>query len=146
MPLPPANDPIVEAIAARVRQVLARQPSRDIAATARALGVASEDFCRLIEDGSHAVDAVFLVDVIAALTHHCGIDPRWLLSGHYDSATHRMALLLGEDQTENGRRALRGFVREQYHRIRDGVWSFLMLSGRSPRHVRHKGSPRLHLR
>ena len=123
MPLPPANDPIVEAIAARVRHVVARQRSRDLAATAQVLGVATEDFRRLIDEDSHAIDAAFLVDVIAALTHHSGIDPRWLLSGDYDGSTHRMALLLGEDQTENGRRALRSFVGEHYQRLRDGVWS-----------------------
>ena len=52
------------------------------------------------------------------LVHECGVDPKWLLTGEYDGALHRQALLLGEDRTGAGARVVRDFVKEQYRQLR----------------------------
>jgi hypothetical protein len=44
-----------------------------------------------------------------------------LLVGRYDSTTHRSALKLGENRTEEGNRALRDFVWVQFQRLRDSL-------------------------
>lgn len=53
--------------------------------------------------------------------HEAGIDPKWLLTGHYDPAMHRKALLLGEDRSASGARALREFVQDEYRRLRSSA-------------------------
>lgn len=75
------------------------------------------------------VDAEFVVDVVAAFVREFAVDPQWLLTGKYDGAVHRQALLLGENRTAAGTRALRDFVHRQYLEARspsrDFRWSNL---------------------
>jgi hypothetical protein len=73
----------------------------------------------LIDDNGSSSDLAFTLDVVAALVHEYGIDPRWLLTGQYDGGMHRQALLVGEDRTRAGRQNVRDFVQEQYERSRE---------------------------
>lgn len=38
------------------------------------------------------------IDVLAAVIREYGVDPGWLLTGYYDSATHRTALSTSTDE------------------------------------------------
>jgi len=118
MPLPP-NDPYIEAIADRLRSVMARQPGHRLSDMAAILSVDEDALRRLIEEPERTIDVSFLIDVVAALVREFAVDPNWLLTGRYDSSTHRQALLLGENATHESSQALRDFVREQYQRLRD---------------------------
>lgn len=128
LPLSSANEPGIEAIAERVRAVVARQPGHCLDVIADALAVARDQFRSLIEERGRLIDRSFLLDVIAALVYHAGIDPNWLLTGEYDSSTHRKALLLGEDRTPGGVGALRELVTEQYRELRNRATFFGFLS------------------
>ena len=64
------------------------------------------------------VDTSFLIDLVAALVQDCAIDPKWLLTGEYDGAAHRRALLLGEDRSIRGTRVMREFVYDEYRQLR----------------------------
>ena len=123
MPLP--NDPAVEAIAERLRAIVARQPAPLITELADILCVDVGQFRRLIEDGRHAIDVVFLIDTVAAVVHTFAVDPQWLLTGRYDPSIHRHALLLGEDRSPKGAQAVREYVVEQYRRLRDTTLAFV---------------------
>jgi hypothetical protein len=117
----PANDPFIEAIAERLRAVIARQPGRRPDDIASILRVSPEALQRLLNDRERSIDTGFLIDVVAALVREFAVDPQWLLTGQYDSATHRRALLLGEEHTNESCHALREFVREQFQRLRESV-------------------------
>lgn len=82
--------------------------------------VPAEDLQALIDpQRSISIGLDFTLDAVAALVHEYAIDPKWLLTGHYDGAMHRDALLLGEDRTMSGRQKVRAFVQAQYDRLRD---------------------------
>ena len=113
------NDPLVEGMAERVRAVIARQPGHRIDVVAQTLRLSPGRLERLVVNADDPVDTGFLIDVIAALVHESGIDPKWLLTGQYDPATHRKALLLGEDRSSQGAGVMRAFVEEEYRRVLD---------------------------
>jgi hypothetical protein len=115
------NEPLVDDIAERVRAVVARLPGQGIGIPAETLGVSSARLEELARNRDDVIDIVFLIDVIAALVHQVGIDPKWLLTGQYDSAMHRQALLLGEDRTAAGVGVMRNFVEEEFRRLRSDV-------------------------
>jgi hypothetical protein len=119
LPLP-VNEPFIEAIGERIRAVSAR-PGHAVGALASILSVPPDALRRLLEDRDSAIDVAFLLDVVAALVREFAVDPQWLLTGQYDSRTHRHALLLGEDRSETGVTALEAFVREQFQRLRDNL-------------------------
>jgi hypothetical protein len=124
LPLPP-NDPAVEAIAERLRAVMARQPTSLLNELADVLGLDRAHLRRLIEEPHHTIDVAFLIDTVAAVVHTFAVDPQWLLTGHYDGSVHRQALLLGEDRSPKGVHALREYVVEQYRRLRDSTLAFI---------------------
>ena len=132
MPLPPANDPLIANILERVRVVVARQPGHTLEDVAEALHLQPGEFRALIEDRERTVDIGFLIDVVSALVYRLAIDPKWLLTGNYDSAIHRHALLLGEDQGISGAQVIREYVAEQYRRLGDGVLAFFRDSAAVP--------------
>ena len=113
-----ANDALVDQMAERVRAVIARQPGHRIDVVAMTLRLSPERLERLMASKDAVIDTAFLLDAVAALVHEAGIDPEWLLTGHYDPAMHRKALLLGEDRSADGARALRAFVEDEYRRLR----------------------------
>lgn len=115
MPLP-LNDPFIEAIAERIRAVVGRQPFT-VTVLARILDVSPDALSRLIEP-QRVIDPALVTDVVAALVGEFAVDPHWLLTGEYDGAVHRHALLLGEDRTPGGMRTLHQFVHQQYERLR----------------------------
>ena len=84
-----AVDP--KAIAIRIRAILASDDREIIEALCGRLNV-SEAALRLTidEDEPHPV-----VDVIAAVAQHYGVDPVWLLVGEYDATAHRVTI--GDD-------------------------------------------------
>ena len=116
LPLP-VNDPFIKAIAGRIRAITKR-PGHTLDALASILRVSPDSLRRLIRENESAIDINFLIDVVAALVREFGVDPKWLLTGEYDSSTHRHALLLGEDRTSAGARMLQDFVREHFDRLR----------------------------
>ncbi len=99
--------------------MICRDPHHTLDAVATRLCVPASDLRALIDDNGSSSDLGFTLDVVAALVHEYGIDPRWLLTGQYDGAMHRQALLLGEDRTMAGRHHVRDFVQEQYERWRE---------------------------
>lgn len=75
-------------IAARLRGLLAGQDSGDLEAAAKRLGVEELSLRMSVDELSpHPT-----VDVLAAVIHHYGVDPSWLLTGDYSADTHRAAL------------------------------------------------------
>src|SRR5688572_18272181 len=76
------------AIAARIRALIAGQDGDDPGATARRLGVDEVAFRMSVDE----LSPYPTVDVIAALVASYGVDPCWLLSGEYDPGAHRSAL------------------------------------------------------
>lgn len=111
------DNPVVSAMAERVRAVIARQPGHRIDVVAQTLQISPEQLEHFMANADDPVDAIFLIDVIAALVHESGIDPKWLLTGQYDPAMHRKALLLGEDRSSEGAGLMRAFVEEEYRRV-----------------------------
>lgn len=109
----------IDAVAERIRAVICRDPYHTLDAAAAKLCVSAEDLRALIDDKASSVGIDFTLDVVTALVHEYAIDPRWLVSGQYDGAMHRQALLLGEDRTKAGRQTIRDFVQAQYNRTRE---------------------------
>lgn len=73
------------AVAERVRRLLAGLDSGDLGVIANRLGVDELALRMTIDDTvPHPV-----VDVLAAVVAHLGVDPSWLIKGEYDLATHR---------------------------------------------------------
>jgi hypothetical protein len=103
----------IEAITERIRSVLSRQPGKTLRVAADTLEIPALDLARLLDKRERAGDRTVVIDVVAALVHEAGLDPRWLLTGEYDGNVHRHALLLGEDRSAKGRRAVREFVDQQ---------------------------------
>ena len=99
--------------------MVCRDPHHTLDAAATQLCVPAPDLRAFIDDNRSSSDLAFTLDVVAALVHEYGIDPRWLLTGQYDGGMHRQALLLGEDRTRDGRQHVRDFVQDQYARSRE---------------------------
>lgn len=116
-------------MAERVRAVIMRQPGHRIDVVAQTLRLSPERLEQLMTNEDDVIDTVFLIDVMAALVHEAGIDPKWLLTGHYDPAMHRRALLLGEDRSSNGARVMRRFVDGEYRRLRNNA---MLIAGTDP--------------
>lgn len=115
------NNPLVDEMAERIRAVIARQPGHRIDVVAHTLRVSPERLEQLMYAEGDVIDTGFLIDVIAALVHESGIDPKWLLTGQYDPGMHRKALLLGEDRSPTGARVMREFVEAEYQRVRNNA-------------------------
>ena len=112
------NDPFIEAIAKRARSVLARQAGGCEERVVDTLPLPARKLRSFLAAEDSLIDAVFLIDVVAALVHECGVDPKWLLTGQYDATLHREALLLGEDRGPKGARAVRELVATEYRQLR----------------------------
>ena len=76
------------AIAARIRGLVHIRDESDIPAIAARLGVSEASLRMSVEKGR----PLPTLDVIAAIVRIYGLDPSWVLTGDYDSATHRDAL------------------------------------------------------
>ena len=75
-------------VAARLRALLAGQDGQDLALTAERLGVEEVSLRMSIDP-----DAPYpTLDVLIAVVATYGVDPKWLISGEYDAATHRRVL------------------------------------------------------
>ncbi len=125
MPLPP-NDPAVEAIAERLRAVMAQHPAARLNDLEDTLALDRGSLSLLINEQQQIIDVTFLIDVVAAIVHEFGVDPQWLLTGRYDASIHRHALSLGEDRSPQGVQALRAYIAEQYRKMRDTTLSFIL--------------------
>jgi len=76
-------------IAARIRGLLTGQDGGDMSVIARRLKVDATSLHMSIDE-----DAPYpTLDVIAAVIREYGVDPCWILTGYYDSLTHRKALI-----------------------------------------------------
>jgi hypothetical protein len=81
------------AIAARIRGLLSGQDDCDPGACARRLRIDEVGLRMSIDDLAPNPT----IEVIAAIVNAYGVDPTWLLTGDYDSGTHRAIL----DQQES---------------------------------------------
>lgn len=71
----------MEAITERIRAVVSRQPGHNLRVAADALKIPVLDLARLLDKREHVCDRTNLIDVVAALVHEAGVDPRWLIDG-----------------------------------------------------------------
>ncbi|HKW48155.1 MAG TPA: hypothetical protein VJN70_11950 [Gemmatimonadaceae bacterium] len=113
------NDPFARAIVARICSVILRLNGRSLEAYAEMLRVDPTAFRALVEQREGAIDIPLLIDVVSALVWESAVDPIWLLTGHYDSRTHRQMLLLGEDRSAVGARAIRAIVWQHFEQLRN---------------------------
>jgi len=75
-------------IAERLRELILRQENGDLAETAARLGVEEVSLRMSIDSESpHPT-----LEVLAAAIGYYGLDPTWLLTGVYNSRTHRDAM------------------------------------------------------
>lgn len=126
MPLPPSDNSLT-AIAQRVRVVVEHQRGHTLDDLAESLLLEPSLFRRLIDEPNLPLDAGFVVDVIASLAYCQGVDPQWLLTGHYDPAIHREVLSIGEERGVSGLPQTREFVRERFERLRRNTPPYLSL-------------------
>ena len=118
------SDSFTQAIAERVRLVISRQPGHRVDEVARSLSVPLDGLRQLLDDSNQSIDTTLLIEVVVSLVREAGVDPKWLLSGQYDGAMHRRALMLGEDRSLRGAQTLRELVQDEYERLRYGdAWS-----------------------
>ena len=85
-----------DAVAERLRSIIRVSSEAEISETAERIGV-RDDILRESLSGRSRLSAV---KVIAALARHSGVDPTWILSGHFDPSTHRMSLEGTVEETE----------------------------------------------
>src|SRR6476661_1882386 len=83
-----------QGIAGRIRGLLSGQDEGDTAAAAKRLGVDATSLHMSIDESAPYPT----VDVIAAVIRTYGVDPCWLLTGYYDTLTHRSALNVTTDE------------------------------------------------
>jgi hypothetical protein len=96
-------------IAERLRELILRQESGDITQTAAQLGVEELSLRMSIDpDSPHPT-----IEVLAAAIGYYGLDPTWLLTGVYNSRTHRDAV----ENEEKTRSLLREHVTSGRPRI-----------------------------
>lgn len=76
------------AIAGRIRGLIAGQDGDDLASVARRLRV-GELALRMSIDSIAPQPAL---TVVLAVVREYGVDPSWLMTGTYDSETHRIAI------------------------------------------------------
>jgi hypothetical protein len=86
--LPIVNGPKRREVATRLRALLAGQDGQDLGVTAERLGVDEVSLRMSIDEESPYPT----LDVLVAFVATYGVDPKWLLSGEYDAATHRRVL------------------------------------------------------
>ena len=126
MPVPSADNLFV-AIVHRIRVVVEQQQGKTLDDLAESILVNADPFRRLIEEREITPDRAFVIDVIASLAYCQGVDPIWLLTGHYDPSLHLHALSLGEERSAIGLSRVRAFVHEQFERLRVNTPPFLTL-------------------
>lgn len=108
-------------IAARIRGLVAGQ-AETLTAMAEQLGV-DETALRISLD---EVAPYPTIEVIAAVVAKYGVDPSWLLTGEYNSETHRAML---ESRTEEWPRAIAALLQAS---TEPGILPFRTTSGRHP--------------
>jgi hypothetical protein len=133
------DDRQIGAMKERIRALVSRQPGRTLCTAADSLDLPAFDLARFL-DAKELADPPLIIDVVTALVYDGGVDPRWLLTGEYDSGVHRHALMLGDDRSAQGRRAVRDFIDEQYRRVRRDAMLAWLPGLRSRRE--HKARPR----
>ena len=100
------------AVAKRIRELVADPSGEYMDIVADRLGVTEDDLRVSIEgEQPHPTP-----EVLAAVVREYGVDPSWLLTGDYDSATHRRVLQSPEGATPE---ALERIVRD--HQTPAGV-------------------------
>ena len=81
-------------IASRIRGLLSNLNAIDRSIVAASLGVDATSLHMSIDE-----EAPYpTIDVIAAVIRAYGVDPRWLLTGEYDTLSHRNSLELTTDE------------------------------------------------
>src|SRR4051812_17284086 len=75
-------------VSKRIRGLIAGQDGGNIAATAARLRVAELSLQMAVDELSPEPTA----EVLLAIVRDYGVDPMWLITGEYDSATHRRAM------------------------------------------------------
>jgi hypothetical protein len=90
-------------IANRLRGLIGGQEHGDLGAVASRLGI-DEVSLRMSIDPLAPYPTL---DVLAAIVAHYGVDPTWLITGEYNSGSHRTAVESEEKAVESMRAMLR---------------------------------------
>lgn len=89
-------------IAQRIRGLISLQDDGDLARIARQLRIEEVSLSMSIDDFAPYPTE----EVLAAVLRHYAVDPAWLLTGEYSTATHTLALASDELSTSRGARRL----------------------------------------
>lgn len=89
-------------IASRLRGLIGGQEQGDLGAVAARLGI-DEVSLRMSIDPLAPYPTL---DVLLAIVAHYGVDPTWLMTGEYSSASHRMAEEASTEKTHDAMREL----------------------------------------
>lgn len=92
-------------IASRLRGLIGGQEQGDLGALASRLGI-DEVSLRMSVDPLAPYPTL---DVLAAIVAHYGVDPTWLITGEYNSGSHRTAVESEAKAVESMREMLRAF-------------------------------------
>jgi hypothetical protein len=85
----PENEPLIAAIARRLREFLLRQPGFSASPFAEHAGIAERDLRAVLAPEHRLIDPAALIDVIVEVVRCYGVDVNWILTGEYDPAAHR---------------------------------------------------------
>lgn len=92
-------------IATRVGAIVAGRYGGDTRRAAAELGIAEPDLRRLLELRIPPISDEALADLLTEVVRYFGVDPAWLVTGHYDMWCHALA-----DQRNADTRALRAQI------------------------------------
>jgi hypothetical protein len=87
----------IRGISARVGAILAGRFATSTRSIAAELGIREVDLRQLIEQRVPPISSAALADLLTAVVRRFGVDPAWLVTGHYDVWTHTVAEELSTD-------------------------------------------------
>lgn len=94
----------------RIKGLISMSDKAQLERAAARLGVEEQELREAIERPSAS-----MTRVVAAVVRVYGLDPTWILTGTYDSATHRIAIARDESALNTLLAALIGSNQEQPH-------------------------------
>jgi hypothetical protein len=92
-------------IATRVRAIVAGRYGMDVRVAAAELGIGELDLRWLIELRIPPISNGALATLLTEVVRHFGVDPAWVVTGHYDISSHALA-----DERSADVRALRAQI------------------------------------
>lgn len=113
------NEPFIADIADRLRGLLmggTHPHDSKLNRAAQELGVSASQIEALLNDRPALIDVGLLIDLVVVVVRDQAVDPRWLLTGEYDVATHQAALAVAEETSSRSavESEIRSIVRHQW--------------------------------